>query len=145
MRDPYHPTTESLTEAECWRLFDTQPYGRVAAHMAGRLELFPVNVVAIDQTIYIRTAPGTLLSTISAASEVLVEVDGTEDRNGISCAWSVVVRGYAELVDSISQEIELETSGPHPWQAGVKDDFVKIAASEVTGRIFPRLSGGEED
>lgn len=135
--DPYHPTTEKLTRDECWRLMQTQPMGRVAAFMASRLELFPVNFAVIDGTIYIRTAPGTLLSTVLAAPEVVIEADGTEIRERMPHAWSVVVRGKAEEVSQAHEEEDLDENGPQPWQAGVKDDFVKIVPTEVSGRRFP--------
>lgn len=137
MTDPYHPTTETLSAEECWRLFATRPTGRIAAVMAGRIELFPVNLAALEGNVYIRTAPGTLLSTVVASSEVVVEMDGADDIDGTEHAWSVIVRGGTEMVSAETLEAELEAKGPHPWQEGVKDDFVKVVPTEVSGRRFP--------
>lgn len=142
--DPYHPTTEKLAEPECWRLVESQPTGRIAAIMAGRIEIFPVNLAVLDDTVFIRTAPGTLLSTVVAAGEVVVETDGVEIRERVPHAWSVVVRGPAEVVSSVPQEADLDAYGPQPWQGGVKDDFVRITATEVTGRRFP-VTGDTRD
>lgn len=144
MTDPYHPTTEKLTAAESWRLFDTQATGRIAAVMAGRIELFPINLSTHNDTIVLRTAPGTMLSTIVSSPEVVVEVDGTEIRERVPYAWSVVVRGTAEIVDSLPEEEALDLDGPQPWQAGVKDDLVQITPTEVTGRRFP-ITGDTRD
>lgn len=142
--DPYHPTTERLPTQECWRLLATQPTGRIAAVMAGRLELFPINIAVIDDAVVVRTAPGTLLSTVIAATEVVIEGDGTEIRERVPYAWSVVVRGQAQLVSSVPGEEDLDETGPQPWQGGVKDDFVQIVPTEITGRRFP-VTGDTRD
>ncbi|MFV0458889.1 MAG: pyridoxamine 5'-phosphate oxidase family protein [Actinomycetales bacterium] len=144
MTDPYHPTTENLSADEAWRLFAGQPTGRIAAIMAGRLELFPVNIAEIDRTVVIRTSPGTMLSTMVSAPEVVVETDGTEIRERVPHAWSVVIRGTAEMVSGIDAEEDLDDHGPQPWQAGVKDDFIRVTPSEVSGRRFP-ITGDTRD
>lgn len=144
MNDPYHPTTEHLDSAECWRLMGTQATGRIAAMMAGRIELFPINLAVVDECVVLRTAPGTLMATLIAASEVVVEADGTEYRERVPHAWSVIVRGHASRVDSTDEEQELDENGPQPWQAGVKNEFVRITPSELTGRRFP-VTGDTRD
>ncbi len=137
MTDPYHPTTEALPAEECWRLLRSQPTTRIAGLMAGRIEVFPVNSAVIEDTVVIRTAPGTLLATMSASTEVVVEADGVEIREGVPHAWSVVLRGTTETVDSVPEEEDLDANGPQPWQGGVKDEFLKVTPSEITGRRFP--------
>lgn len=137
MSDQSHPSTETLATDECWRLFGTQAKGRICGVIGGRLELFPVNVAALDGKAYLRTAPGTLLSTMVSSPEVLLEVDGVVETDGVAKAWSVVLRGDAEVVSGLDLSATLEDIGPKPWQDGVKDDFVQITPTEVTGRRFP--------
>jgi nitroimidazol reductase NimA-like FMN-containing flavoprotein (pyridoxamine 5'-phosphate oxidase superfamily) len=137
MNDPYHPTTEYLDAGECWRLMASQATGRIAAVIAGRIELFPINLAIIDETVVMRTAPGTMMSTLIAAPEVVVEADGSEYRERVPHVWSVLVRGHASRVDSVDEEEDLDEHGPQPWQAGVKNEFIRIRANEISGRRFP--------
>jgi hypothetical protein len=51
--------------------------------------------------------------------------------------WSVLVRGHASRVDSVDEEEDLDEHGPQPWQAGVKNEFIRIRANEISGRRFP--------
>lgn len=142
--DPFHPTTESLSAEECWRLMATQVVGRVAAAVSGRVELFPVNLGIDDESIVLRTSPGTMLSSIFSAPEVLVEVDGVEYRKRVPHAWSTVVRGTAAFIESVTEEMRLDQFGPQPWQAGVKNELVRITPTQVTGRRFP-VTGDTRD
>ena len=142
--DPFHPTTESLEPAECWRLMSTQVVGRVASMVAGQVEIFPVNLGLDGESIVIRTAPGTMLSNLIVSPEIVVEADGVEYRDRVPHAWSTLVRGKAVFVESVDEEMQLEESGPQPWQAGVKNELVRILPHQVTGRRFP-VTGDTRD
>ena len=143
-KDPFHPTTESLEPAECWRLMSTQVVGRIASMVAGRVEIFPVNVAVDAETVIIRTAPGTLLSNLIVAPEVVIETDGVEYRDRVPHAWSTLVRGKAVFVESVDEEMRLAEEGPQPWQAGVKNELVRIIPNTITGRRFP-VTGDTRD
>lgn len=142
--DPFHPTTESLDPAECWRLMSTQVVGRVAAMVAGQVEIFPINLGIDGESVVVRTAPGTLLSNLIVSPEVVFETDGVEYRDRVPHAWSTLVRGKARFVESVDEEIRLAETGPQPWQAGVKNELVRIVPNQITGRRFP-VTGDTRD
>ena len=143
-KDPFHPTTEHLEPAECWRLMSTQVVGRIASMVAGQVECFPINLGVDGESVVIRTAPGTLLSNLIVAPEVVVEADGVEYRDKVPHAWSTLVRGKAAFVESVDEEMKLQESGPQPWQAGVKNELVRIIPTKVSGRRFP-VTGDNRD
>ena len=142
--DPFHPTTETLEPAECWRLMSTQVVGRIASMVAGQVEVFPINLGLDGESVVIRTAPGTLLSNLIVAPEVVIEADGVEYVDRVPHAWSTLVRGKAVFVESVDEEMKLQEEGPQPWQAGVKNELVRIIPNKVTGRRFP-VTGDTRD
>src|SRR5215213_1397747 len=81
---------QEMTSVECWRLLQTSSVGRLAIHaLDGRPDVFPINFVAHDGSIFFRSAPGAKLQSIAGSPDVAFELDGTNAR----FHWSVVVRG----------------------------------------------------
>ncbi|MBO0980631.1 pyridoxamine 5'-phosphate oxidase family protein [Microbacterium sp. SD291] len=126
-----------LSTAECWQLLEGQDVGRLV--IPGRdasPQIFPVNYVAHEGSIYIRTASDLKLTSIEGRNDVLgaFEIDGgaTEER------WSVVVRGP---VTHLRDEVEIERSGVRrvsTWSPRFKPHVVRLTAQIVTGRRFHR-------
>jgi len=81
-----------------------------------------------------RTGEGTKLHAALGDAPVAIEADGVNAETGV--AWSVVVKGQAAAV-KLTQDV-LDTIGLllFPWEAGQKDQFIRITPSEVTGRRF---------
>lgn len=126
------PPTRVLTEDECWNLLGNAPYGRVATFAAGEIDVFPVNHAVSGREIVFRTSAGTKLIELTIHQDVAFEVDGY-DATG---AFSVVVKGRAEQLET-TQEIEtVEPAGVHPWAPEEKDRWVRITPRRVTGRAF---------
>jgi nitroimidazol reductase NimA-like FMN-containing flavoprotein (pyridoxamine 5'-phosphate oxidase superfamily) len=114
--------SEGLAVRQCWELLRSCEVGRLAVVVDGVPDIFPINHVVDHGSIVFRTAPGTKLSAI-AEGMVAFEVDGGDADE----VWSVVVKGRARRV---------EEPPLYPWQEGPKPIFVRVEATEVTGRRF---------
>lgn len=119
------------TDQSLARLADVQP-GRIVLHRTGALEIFPVNFVVDGEQIYFRTAEGSKLFTLNLNHDVLFEADGVDG----GTAWSVVVRGTAELLEKAGDVAHAETLGLKPWAPTQKYNWVRVNAEEITGREF---------
>ena len=124
---------EELSTAECWRLLESSSLGRLALTGAdGRPDVFPVNFLVHEGSVFIRSAPGAKLRSILANPEVAFEVDGSD----VGRHWSVVIRGVARRLDSdaeieASGILDLVSSSPTP-----KHNFLRLIPDTVTGRRF---------
>lgn len=130
-----HPNDEPilvLSDQQCWQLLERIQHGRLVAVVDGRADIFPVNVVAQDRTLVFRTAPGTKLAEVTVNENVLFESDGILSDQ----AWSVIVRGTAEQLQTSTELAEVEKLDLRPWTQTVKDHFVRITPTEVSGRHF---------
>jgi nitroimidazol reductase NimA-like FMN-containing flavoprotein (pyridoxamine 5'-phosphate oxidase superfamily) len=94
-------------------------------------EIYPVNHVAVGETIVFRTDPGAKLRGLVRSPAVCFEVDAVDlvARTG----WSVLVKGRAEEIDAPS-----EGGGVDVWTLGDKAYWVRIVPAEVTGRRIHR-------
>jgi hypothetical protein len=126
--------TDVLEPAECWQLLADALVGRLAVAPAGRPEIFPVNHVVDGRTILFRTGEGTKLASVAVNPFVAFEVDGYDPVS--RQAWSVIVRGSAERLDSFRDIYVAEELPLFPWSAHPKQMFVRIHPREVSGRRF---------
>jgi len=131
---PMNTSDAALAEHECWALLRQAAFGRLAVAVGGQPDVFPVNHVVDHGTIVFRTAEGTKLAALSAASNVAFETDGYDRQT--NRAWSVVVKGRASEVRGQYEQLEMESLQVAPWQAGAKPRFIRIEPQEVTGRRF---------
>nr|WP_300343708.1 pyridoxamine 5'-phosphate oxidase family protein [Nesterenkonia sp.] len=130
-----HPHDEPvliLSQEQCWTLLERIQHGRLVAVVGERADIFPVNVVADERTLVFRTAPGTKLAEVAVNENVLFEADGILSDQ----AWSVIVRGTARRLESGAEIAEAEALGLTPWTPTMKDHFVRITPTEVSGRHF---------
>ncbi|GAA2073882.1 pyridoxamine 5'-phosphate oxidase family protein [Microbacterium hatanonis] len=124
---------ESLSVDDCWHLLERADFGRIAIDgVDGVPDLFPLNYLAADGHIFMRSAPGAKLRGIANNPDVAFEVDG--DHDGLR--WSVVVRGIAERM---SVDFDIEESGvlslvsANPTD---KQNFLRLTPRTVNGRTF---------
>jgi nitroimidazol reductase NimA-like FMN-containing flavoprotein (pyridoxamine 5'-phosphate oxidase superfamily) len=118
----------------CWEALESTPLGRLAVEHDGRIDIFPINYAVDGAKIYFRTAPGSKLLALTGSSEVVLEIDGFDDE----AAFSVVVRGTAERLDSPT-DIEVADALPlTPWIPTLKLRWVRIRPADVSGRVFRR-------
>jgi len=125
--------TEVKTE-ECWRLLASTELGRIATSAGASIDIFPVNYAVDGESIVFRTAPGTKLLELAINDHVAFEIDGHDD----DAAWSVIAKGVAERLERQSDMDAAEELGLTPWIPTLKYRWVRIHATEVSGRRFAR-------
>ncbi|KAF2412288.1 hypothetical protein B1729_15860 [Microbacterium sp. B35-04] len=129
---------ERLETSECWTLLQEAHLGRLAViHADGAPDVFPVNFTTHEGSLFVRTARDAKLLHIAQHPLVAFEVDGeTADTR-----WSVVVRGRAARVTSDDELRRSGVRGLESWNPTPKLFAIKITASAVTGRRFPKRPG----
>jgi len=125
---------EELAIEECWTLLDRNTVGRLAVDIAGQPDIFPINYVVDQETIVFRSGAGTKLAGAVLNRHVAFEIDGYEPDERV--AWSVVVKGTAREIESMSERYRAEDLPLYPWVVSDKPDFVRIDPLLVTGRRF---------
>lgn len=128
-----------LDEAECWRLLGAAELGRLAVAAAGEVDIFPINYVVSEGVLYFRTAPGDKLLELTVNPTVAFEIDGYDE----SSAFSVVLKGIAERIESQTLADELERLPLNPWAPNPKYRWVRIVPTSVSGRSFLRTGEPE--
>ena len=126
-----HPVLE-LDDEQSWKLLEATRHGRLVVSVAGEPDIFPVNYLASDRKIYLRTAPGNKLAQLTINSRVLLEADGIFSDE----AWSVVLRGTARVLTTSAELAAVEELGLKTWVPTLKDFYVEIVPTTVSGRHF---------
>lgn len=121
-----------LPESECWQLLSGAPLGRLVTVADGLPEIFPVNFVVQRRTVLFHTAEGTKLISSAINKEVLFEADGYDASEG----WSVIVKGVTRSLHTTEEVEEAERAQLLPWTATVKEHYVRVLPTRVTGRRF---------
>jgi hypothetical protein len=134
---------EILTDEECWALLNDEEVGRLAVSVAGDVDIYPINFVVADGMLVFRTAEGSKLTEMTANARVAVEIDGYEPDSGQ--AWSVVVKGVAQVLERFSDIYPAEELPLFPWNASPKQWFVRVRPVRVTGRRFTVVQDAPSD
>ena len=121
-----------LDDEQSWKLLEATQHGRLVVSVAGEPDIFPVNYVTSDRKIYLRTAPGNKLAQLTIHSRVLLETDGILSDE----AWSVVLRGTARVLTKSAELAAVEDLGLKSWVPTLKDFYVEIVPTSVSGRHF---------
>ncbi|MEZ2122758.1 MULTISPECIES: pyridoxamine 5'-phosphate oxidase family protein [unclassified Corynebacterium] len=121
-----------LNGEECIERLERVRLGRVVVRRSDDMDIFPVNFVTDEGRIYFRTAEGSKLFTIELNHDVLFEADEVVDGR----AWSVVVKGEAELLKSSAAIQHADTLPLKPWLPTLKYNYVCITPRELNGREF---------
>jgi len=130
-----------LNEEQSWKLLDATNHGRLVVSVAGEPDIFPVNYLTADRKVYLRTAPGNKLAQLTINSRVLLETDGVLSDE----AWSVVLRGSARVLTNSSELAAVEELGLKSWVPTLKDFYVEIVPTSVSGRHFQLGEQPERD
>lgn len=125
----------TISTDSCWELLRTAVIGRLAVILGDRPDIFPINYVVDRGTVVFRTALGTKLDAALGQQRVVFESDGYD--KDAELAWSVVVHGKAEMVESFDEVVDASSLPLFPWHPGAKGIFVRIVAGDITGRAFP--------
>ena len=121
-----------LNDEQSWRLLEGTKHGRLVVSVAGQPDIFPVNYVTSGRKLYLRTAPGNKLAQLTINSAVLFETDGILSEE----AWSVVLRGKARVLSNSAELAAVEELGLKTWVPTLKDFYVEIEPTSVSGRHF---------
>jgi nitroimidazol reductase NimA-like FMN-containing flavoprotein (pyridoxamine 5'-phosphate oxidase superfamily) len=122
---------EVLDEADCYLLLRSRSLGRVGVHLADEFAILPVYYAVMDRDVIFRTGPGTKLDAALVGTRVVFEVDSA------SPAWSVLVRGHAHEIREHEIVERARTLLGSDWPAGEREQYVRIAGEQVTGRRVP--------
>jgi uncharacterized protein len=124
-----------LSRHECLALLATVSLGRLGVSIDALPAVLPVNFVIHDESVVVRSVPGTKLDAALRQKVVAFEADAytADGRQG----WSVLVRGVAT---EITDEAELAAARSLPLRAWAfpadANRFVRIATTLVSGRRF---------
>lgn len=129
----YDDLIKHLSPEESFEKLRGEQLGRVVVRRSDEMEIFPVNYVVDEKNnIYFRSAEGSKLFTIALNHEVLFEVDSHTEE----AAWSVVVKGDAEVVQDLDEIHRADALPLRAWIPTLKYNYVRITAEKVTGRAF---------
>lgn len=140
-----HPTDhaglEILPFADCLRLLDSVPVGRVGFFADGEIVILPVNYLLDGQDVIFRTGTGSKLSSVGSKNLVGFEADAYDART--RSGWSVVVSGFTEVVESEHEIRRLSRLGLHSWGRAADDPhWIRLRPTSVTGRRTPGSAFG---
>jgi len=128
---------EVLHPEECRRLLITETVGRIGV-CGARPGVFPVLFALLDGDVVFRTAPGEKLIAAALNHQLVFEADNFDVNT--QSGWSVNVVGAAEEIEELGELARATALGLEPWAGEVRDRYVRIRTSEVTGRrIRPDL------
>jgi hypothetical protein len=123
----------TLTTEECWHKLAEHPskVGRVGTGGSSP-DILPVNYAVDGRSLVFRTAEGKKLSAVGRGERVVFEVDDVdaEWKRG----WSVVLRGFAELVTDPAERDRLDALPLTAWDPAHKTHYVRITTHLVSGR-----------
>ncbi|PJJ63781.1 pyridoxamine 5'-phosphate oxidase family protein [Compostimonas suwonensis] len=133
---PVAPPTgiRALDRAECWRLLESAEVARLAVVDEQGADIFPINYLVNDGSLFFRSAPGTKIVSLTEHPSVAVEIDGADERE----RWSVVVRGEAHRLDDDTLIGESGVQGLQTMTSSDKWNYFEIVPRTVTGIRFRR-------
>jgi transcriptional regulator with XRE-family HTH domain len=133
------PRPEPLDPDQCWAHLADGGIGRfVYAAERGPVAV-PVNFRTLRKDVVFRTAARVGLAAASWQPQASFEVDNLDDT--LAEGWSVLVSGQAMIVTAPDEVAELSRLEITPWAGGDRNCYIKIVASEVTGRRIRRPAG----
>lgn len=132
--EPSNDHFRELTETECLDLLTTTTVGRVAFVDEGGIQLIPLNFALIDDEIYFRTHPETVLHALAEGHDsVAFEIDHHGDVTPIG--WNVTVKGRTSRVSDPDLHARVMTTPRlSPWAGGVRGEVIHLTGDSIAGR-----------
>lgn len=127
---------EQLPRAQCIELLESVPIGRVVFTHGGLPQVLPVAFIVEGDDVVLRTASGSRLAT--AADDGVVTFQADSIHTAARTGWSVVVTGHARL-ETDPRVQERIAARLVPWAPGIKDAYICIPMTIVTGRRIELL------
>ena len=101
--------------------------------------ILPVNFVVDGDTIVFSTSEGDKLDAVRQNRAITFEVDDVE--LALQAGWSVLVIGRPEVITDPAQVHRIEQHHLAPWVSLPDRVFVRITATEISGRRLPLHPG----
>ncbi len=124
---------ETLSEQECFDLLESTTVGHIAFVDDDGQQLIPANFAVLDGQIYLRTAPGGILSQLAHGHPDVAF--GIEHQDEFRHGWNVTVRGSAmEVEDRATINKVLGHRRLRPWAGGVRPLVIQVTPRSLGGR-----------
>jgi len=127
-----HAGLEILHLADCFRLLESVPVGRIGFLARGEVVILPVNFLVDGQDVLFRTGTGSKLASLEIGHYVGFEADSYDAAT--HSGWSVVANGLAEIVEDDEEISRLDALGLAPWGAAADQTWIRIRPTSITGR-----------
>jgi nitroimidazol reductase NimA-like FMN-containing flavoprotein (pyridoxamine 5'-phosphate oxidase superfamily) len=127
---------EILHLGDCYGLLASVPAGRIGFVAGGEVVMLPVNFLLDGQDVVFSTGAGSKLSAVEVGHFVGFEADAYDP--AVHAGWSVVVSGFAEIVEAADETVRLDGLGLRPWGAAADRVWVRIRPTSVSGRRIRR-------
>lgn len=124
---------EILDRAQCLRLLQSTPVGRIVFTERALPAIRPVAFVVADDSIVIRTTGQGALGAATEGAVVAFEADDFAD--GPAGSWSVTVLGRIREIAKTNGFTDLELQ---PWTPIMGGRYLAISIDTISGRRIPR-------
>jgi len=125
---------------ECYDLLLSQPVGRLGLIEGAEPLVLPVNYLVDGRSLVFRTGQGSKLSAALMQHPVCLEIDGWDDFD--HTGWSVLVKGFADVVDEATEVARLDLLPTRPWSSPeLRRQWIRVVPEEVTGRRIATPAG----
>lgn len=123
-----------ISEDECWRLLDVAVVGRLGFIIDASVTILPLNFVAFERQIYVRTDPhGPMADLANGRDGVAFETDHHDDL--FQSGWSILVQGRTSGVTAAEADRVMANSHRlGPWAPGDRTLFVALTPETISGR-----------
>jgi transcriptional regulator with XRE-family HTH domain len=127
-----HPVLETLTTQQCREHLAGGGVGRLLFVEPGRGPVaIPLNYVMDGDDIIFRTGRQANIAD-AVRQKVSFDVDHIDDT--LSEGWSVLLSGTARIITDPAELQHATALGIEPWAGGDRDVYVRLSASQITGR-----------
>jgi transcriptional regulator with XRE-family HTH domain len=134
-----NPVLEELSVQECRERIAPGGVGRFLFAEAGRGPVaIPVNYRMDGDDVIFRTGSHGSIAGTAIGQPVSFDVDHLDDALGEG--WSVLVSGTASIIADPGELARAEALHIEPWAGGERDTYVRLSASQVTGKRI-RVTG----
>lgn len=125
----------TISEQHCHELLATTTVGRIGFLRAERIHIFPLNYVAVEGLIYLRTLPDSILSAIAREEQVVAfEVDHHNDISGT--AWSVLMHGPLTVITE--DDVPDAARRVRAWAGDERTLPLRFTIDDIAGRSVHR-------
>ncbi|GDY28698.1 pyridoxamine 5'-phosphate oxidase family protein [Gandjariella thermophila] len=123
---------EVLDRAECLRLLQSVPVGRIVFTDQALPAVQPINFAILDESVLFRTSHGSKLSAATRNAIVAFEADDFD--NGLRNGWSVVIVGHATEVLNRDELRRINTLPLRSWMPAGPEHVIRISIERIAGR-----------